>query len=88
MEYSDEIVWQRKDDKCYLGETIAILEKGTTVEIYSLQEHKHRNLFHFENWYLLGKVSIDEKDKSFYYYYGSSTTSPGTPEFVYAPRWR
>ncbi|MBB5213333.1 hypothetical protein [Microbulbifer hydrolyticus] len=83
---TDEIVWQKDNESCYFGETSAKLKKGTEVTIFAVLEQKHRGIFHAESWYLVGKISGDEQE--FYYFWGSSTTSPEAPEFIYEPKWQ
>ena len=69
-------------DQCIeeFSQTLATLKNGTKVNILSIEEHKHLNLYKFEHWYYIGEVVVDGVNQKFYYYYALTITSPSKPE--------
>lgn len=87
MSIQNQIVWQDKNDKCYIGDTVASLKQGDSVVVTDVVEVKRSNLFKFQHWYIVGHLLNQAEPISFIYHWGMSTTSPDYPDNINVPEW-
>ncbi len=75
------IVWQTTDKECLSGVKVAKLPKQTVVQIQRVEEHRYRNLWTYEHWYLIGSVFLEGERLEFYHFYGFT-------DFPESPQWQ
>lgn len=84
----NQIVWQNKNENCYIGDTLMKVKKGDSVIVTNVVEVKSLNLFQFQHWYLIGYIPYQNEEVPFYFYWALTTTSPDYPERVHTPKWK
>ncbi|WP_193162531.1 hypothetical protein [Microbulbifer hainanensis] len=84
----NQIVWQVKNNECYIGDTVMPLNEGDTVIVTDIIEVKRLNLFKFQDWYILEYVVNRSQPVEFIYHWGMSTTSPDYPHNAKLPKWK